>query len=136
MFKLQEKKAISAYLLKCGLDDQDPEDWDDADVLLGEGLNLEGLVMPDVDGLTSDEEAGEGEKGDEMEEEEEMEEVTHLRVPSPILPEDEEEVEVTHLRVPSPVLTTDEEEVEDEEGGEEEMAMVQGGARASKRRRQ
>ena len=117
VFKLQEKKAISVYLLKCGLDDQDPEDWDDADVLLGEGLNLEGLVMPDVDGLTSDEEAGEGEKGDEMEEEEEMEEVTHLRVPSPI-------------------LTEDEEEVEDEEGGEEEMAMVQGGARASKRRRQ
>jgi hypothetical protein len=91
--------------------------------------------MPDVDGLTSDEEAGEGEKGDEMEEEE-MEEATHLRVPSPILTEDEEEVEVTHLRVPSPILTTDEEEVEDEEGGEEEMAMVQGGARASKRRRQ
>ena len=135
MFKLQEKKAISVYLLKCGLDDQDPEDWDDADVLLGEGLNLEGLVMPDVDGLTSDEEAGEGEKGDEMEEEE-MEEVTHLRVPSPILPEDEEEVEVTHLHVPSPVLTTDEEEVEDEEGGEEEMARGEGGARASKRRRQ
>ena len=138
VFKLQEKKAISVYLLKCGLDDQDPEDWDDADVLLGEGLNLEGLVMPDVDGLTSDEEAGEGEKGDEMEEEEEMEEVTHLRVPSPILTEDEEEVEVTHLRVPSPILTTgtDDEEEEDEEGGEEEMAMVQGGARASKRRRQ
>ena len=140
VFKLQEKKAISAYLLKCGLDDQDPEDWDDADVLLGEGLNLEGLVMPDVDGLTSDEEAGEGEKGDESEEEEEMEEVTHLRVPSPVLPpsssEDEEEVGVTHLREPSPTLTTDEEEVEDEEGGEEEMAMVQGGARASKRRRQ
>ena len=34
-------------------------------MLLGEGL-----VIPDVDGLTSDEEAGEGEKGDEMEEEE------------------------------------------------------------------
>ena len=77
-------KELSVYLLKCDLDDQDPEDWDDADVLLGEGLNLEGLVMPDVDSLTSDEEAGEGEKGDEMEEEE-MEEVTHLRVPSPIL---------------------------------------------------
>ena len=116
VFKLQEKKAISVYLLKCGLDDQDPEDWDDADVLLGEGLNLEGLVMPDVDGLTSDEEAGEGEKGDESEEEEEMEEVTHLRVPSPI-------------------LTEDEEEVEDEEGGEEEMARGEGGARACKRRR-
>ena len=86
-------------------------------MLLGEGLSLEGRVMPDVDGLTSDEEAGEGEKGDEMEEEEEMEEVTHLRVPSPI-------------------LTEDEEEVEDEEGGEEEMAMGEGGARASKRRRQ
>jgi hypothetical protein len=88
-----------------------------------------------VDGLTSDEEAGEGENGDEMQEEEEMEEVTHLRVPSPVLTEDEEEVEVTHLRVPSPILTTDEEEVEDEEGGEEEMARGEGGARASKRRR-
>ena len=68
-----------------------------------------------------------------------MEEVTHLRVPSPVLPpsssEDEEEVGVTHLREPSPTLTTDEEEVEDEEEGEEEMAMGEGGARASKRRR-
>ena len=43
VFKLQEKKAISVYFLKCGLDDQDPEDWDDADVLLGEGLTLKAL---------------------------------------------------------------------------------------------
>ena len=84
MFKLQEKKAMSAYLVKCGLDDQDPEDWDDADTLLKEGLTLDGLVIPDVDGLTSDEEAGEGEEGDEMEEEVVVEEA-HLRMPSPIL---------------------------------------------------
>ena len=31
VFKLQEKNAISAYLLKCGLDVKTPEDWDDAD---------------------------------------------------------------------------------------------------------
>ena len=84
MFKLQEKKAMSAYLLKCGLDDQDPEDWDNPDTLLKEGHTLDGLVIPDVDGLTSDEEAGEGEKGDEMEEEVVVEEA-HLRMPSPIL---------------------------------------------------
>ena len=40
--------------------------------------------MPDVEGLTSDEEAGEGEEGDEMEEEVVVEEA-HLRMPSPIL---------------------------------------------------
>jgi hypothetical protein len=82
---------------------QDPEDWDDADTLRKEGLSLEGLGIPDVDSLTSDEEAGEGEKGDEMEEEEVVveEEAAHLHVPSPIQASSEEE---------------DEEEVEDEEG--------------------
>ena len=50
VFKLQEERAISAYLFKCGLDDQDPLDWDDVDA-----LSMEGLVMPDVDGLSSDE---------------------------------------------------------------------------------
>ena len=99
---------------------QDPEDWDDADTLRKEGLSLEGLGIPDVDSLTSDEEAGEGEKGDEMEEEEEVEEeeAAHLHVPSLIQSSSEEEVE---------------EEVEDEEGGGEEMKMIQGDS-ASKRR--
>ena len=120
VFKLQEETAISAYLFKCGLDDQDPADWDDTHVLLGEGL-IEGLVVPEVDGLTSDEESAKGEKGDEMEEEEEMEEVTQA---------------YTHLRAPSPILADDDEDVEDEEGGEEEIAMVRDGSRANKRRRQ
>ena len=89
-------------------------------MLLGEGLSIEGLVIPDVDGLTSDEESAEGEKGDEMEEEEEMEEVTQAS---------------THLRVPSPILADDDGDVEDEEGGEEEIALVRDGSRANKRRR-
>ena len=40
---------------------------DDADTLIKEGFTtLDGLVVPDVDGLTSDEEAGEGKKGDDL----------------------------------------------------------------------
>ena len=50
VFKLQDREGISRYLLKCGLDDQDPLDWDDVDA-----LSMEGLVLPDVDGLSSDE---------------------------------------------------------------------------------
>jgi hypothetical protein len=38
VFKLQEQRGISAYLFKCGLDDQDPQDWDDVDTLHAEGL--------------------------------------------------------------------------------------------------
>ena len=100
MFKLQEKKAMSAYLLKCGLDDQDPEDWDNPDTLLKEGHTLDGLVIPDVDGLTSDEEAGEGKKGDEMEEDKEKE-------------EEEEEVLAPSLRIPSPNMAVSSEEDEE-----------------------
>ena len=52
--------------------------------------------MPDADGLTSDEKAGEGE-GDEMKE--------------------EEVVDPAHLHMPFPIQTSSEEEVEDEEVG-------------------
>ena len=64
---------------------------DDADTLIKEGFTtLDGLVVPDVDGLTSDEEAGEGKKGDEMEEDKEKE-------------EEEEEVLALSLRFPLPI---------------------------------
>ena len=59
---MQEERAISAYLLKCGMDDQDPEEWDDVDSLAREGLNAEGL-LPD-----------EGEEDRDKEREDEMEE--------------------------------------------------------------
>ena len=62
VLKLQEERAISAYLLKCGMDDQDPEEWDDVDSLAREGLNAEGL-LPD-----------EGEEDRDKEREDEMEE--------------------------------------------------------------
>ena len=62
--KLQDTRAISAYLFQCGLDDdQNPEDWGDVD-----SLRAESLVMPIVAGLSSDEEEGAGETEDEMEE--------------------------------------------------------------------
>ena len=64
--KLQDTRAITAYLFQCGLVDQNPEYWGDVD-----SLRAEGLVMPIVAGLSSDEEEGEGETEDEMEEEEE-----------------------------------------------------------------
>ena len=32
VLKLQDKKCISAYLFSIGLDDQDPSQWDDADL--------------------------------------------------------------------------------------------------------
>jgi hypothetical protein len=38
---LQDKKCISAYLFSIGLDDQDPSQWDDAD--------LSHLVVTDAD---------------------------------------------------------------------------------------
>ena len=98
----RQKRAIGAYLLQCDLDDKDPEDWDDADTLRKEGLSLEGLVVPDVDGLTSDEEAREGEEEVEMEEEVVVVVTGHLRIPSPIQTSSEEE---------------DEEELAEEEGG-------------------
>ena len=62
VLKLQEQRAISAYLLKCGMDDQDPEEWDDVDSLAQEGLDAEGL------------QSHEGEEDRDKEEEDEMEE--------------------------------------------------------------
>ena len=62
--QLQTKKAISAYLFRLGLDNQNPEDWNDDEVL------RTGLVVPDADDPSSDEEEGlrEGERGGIMEE--------------------------------------------------------------------
>jgi len=62
--QLQTNKAISAYLFRLGLDDQNPEDWNDDEVL------RTGLVVPDADDPSSDEEEGlrEGEGGGIMEE--------------------------------------------------------------------
>ena len=62
VLKLQEQRAISAYLLKCGMDDQDPQEWDDVDTLAREGLDAEGL------------QSDEGEEDRDKEEEDEMEE--------------------------------------------------------------
>ena len=38
--RLQDERAISAYLFKCGLDDQDPQAWDDVDTLHTEGIGI------------------------------------------------------------------------------------------------
>ena len=62
VLKLQEKRAISACLLKCGMDDQDPQEWDDLDSLAQEGLDAEGL------------QSDEGEADRDKKEEDEMEE--------------------------------------------------------------
>ena len=53
MCKFQDRRAISAYLFECGLNDPNPEDWGDVD-----SLRAEGLVIPIVAGLSSDEELG------------------------------------------------------------------------------
>ena len=55
--KLHHKEGIGRYLLKSGLDDYDPLDWNEV-----RALRTEGLVIPDVDGFFKQ---GEGEKGDE-----------------------------------------------------------------------
>ena len=57
VFKLQEERAVSAYLFKCGLDDQDPRDWDDVDTLHAEGL---GTSILDVEVLLLDNQEGDG----------------------------------------------------------------------------
>ena len=46
--KLQQKTAISAYLFKLGLDDQNPEDWNDDEVRQDQDL-----VVPDPSDLSS-----------------------------------------------------------------------------------
>jgi len=61
VLKLQDKKCISAYLFSIGLDDQDPSQWDDAD--------LSHLVVPDADYPSNSEEEGEEEEEEEEEEE-------------------------------------------------------------------
>jgi hypothetical protein len=62
-----DKKCISAYLFSIGLDDQDPSQWDDAD--------LSHLVVPDADYPSdSEEEEGEEKEEEQVEEEEEEEE--------------------------------------------------------------
>jgi hypothetical protein len=57
---LQDKKCISAYLFSIGLDDQDPSQWDDAD--------LSYLVVTDADYPSDSEEEGEEEEEEEEEE--------------------------------------------------------------------
>jgi hypothetical protein len=57
VLKLQDKKCISAYLFSIGLDDQDPSQWDDAD--------LSHLVVPDTDYPSDSEEEGEEEEEEE-----------------------------------------------------------------------
>ncbi len=66
VLKLQDKKCISAYLFSIGLDDQDPSQWDDAD--------LSHLVVPDADYPSDREEEGEEEEEEEEVSEEEEEE--------------------------------------------------------------
>jgi hypothetical protein len=90
VLKLQDKKCISAYLFNIGLDDQDPSQWDDAD--------LSHLVVPDAD-YPSDSEEKEGEEEEEEEEDQRgggggsADTVSHLVVPEPDLPSDSEEEE-------------------------------------------
>ena len=88
VLKLQDKKCISAYLFSIGLDDQDPSQWDDAD--------LSHLVVPDADYPSDSEEEGE----EEVEEEDQRGEgggsaatVSRLVVPDPVLASDSEEEE-------------------------------------------
>ena len=87
---MQDKKCISAYLFSIGLDDQDPSQWDDAD--------LSHLVVPDADYPSDSEE--EGEEEEEEEEEDQRGEgggsaatVSRLVVPDPVLASDSEEEE-------------------------------------------
>jgi hypothetical protein len=54
ILKLQDKKCISAYLFSLGLDDQDPSQWDDAE--------LSHLVGPEVEYPSDGEEEGEEEE--------------------------------------------------------------------------
>jgi hypothetical protein len=90
VLNLQDKKCISAYLFSLGLDDQDPFQWDDAE--------LSHLVVPEVE-YPSD---GEEEEGEEEEEEEEEDQrggggsatdMSHLVDPDPDYPSDSEEEE-------------------------------------------
>ena len=80
--KLQHKNAISAYLFNLGLDDQNPEDWNDHEVRMD-------LVVPDPCDPSSDEggDSREGEGGGEMEGTAQA----VLIIPSPVVSSSEEE---------------------------------------------
>ena len=84
--KLQNKNAISAYLFNSGLDDQNPEDWDDHEVRMD-------LVVPDPSDPSSDEggDSREGEGGGEMEGTAPV-----LIIPSPVVSSSEEEEDLEH----------------------------------------
>ena len=56
VLKLQDRKCISAYLFRLGLDDQDPAQWEDAE--------LSHLVVPEADSASdSDEDAEDESRG-------------------------------------------------------------------------
>ena len=56
VLKLQDRKCISAYLFRLGLDDQDPAQWEDAE--------LSHLVVPEADSASdSDEDAEDQSRG-------------------------------------------------------------------------
>ena len=80
--KLQNKNSISAYLFNLGLDDQNPEDWNDDEV-------RKDLVVPDPSDPSSDEggDPREGEGGGEMEGTAQA----VLIIPSPVVSSSEEE---------------------------------------------
>ena len=119
---------MSAYLFECGLDDQNPEDWGEVDL-----LRAEGLVIPIVAGLSSDEEEGEGETEDEMEEEEEEEpEETEEKEPEETREKDKEENE-QNLVMPSPEGLSSSDEEEDKDEGVGQMDVTQRDLRARKR---
>ena len=126
--KLQDSRAISAYLFQCELDDQNPEDWGDVD-----SFQAQGLVMPIVAGLSSDEEEGKEETEDEMEEEEEEEsEETEEKEPEETEEKGKEE-NAQNLVTPSPEGLSASDGKEDEDEGVGQMDVTQRDLRARKR---
>ena len=85
ILKLQDNQCISAYLFSLGLDDQDPAQWGDDEL----------LVVPEADCLSDSEE----EEGEEEEEELEQQRgagggaAAELVVPEIAYPSDSEEEE-------------------------------------------
>ena len=86
--KLQQKNAVSAYLFSLGLDDQNPEDWNDHEV-------RKDLVVPDPSDPSSDEggDSREGEGGGEMQG---TAPVLNIPGPSPVTSSSEEEEDLEH----------------------------------------
>ena len=101
--KLQQKNAVSAYLFSLGLDDQNPEDWNDHEV-------RKDLVVPDPSDPSSDEggDPREGEGGGEMQGKGTAEGFT---IPSPVTSSSEEEEDLEHE------MEEEQEEEEDITGG-------------------